>query len=335
MLPPMNRGLLLVGLLLLTACPSDPDEGWAPAAFDATSTGWLLSVWGSSARDLYVVGGAPDAAAVRHFDGTAWSPVDVGASVPLLNWVFGFGPNDITTVGSGGTILHYNGSVWATQTTTTTEDLWGVWGAAPDDLWAVGGRGREAGQETILHYDGQAWTKIPTPTLTRPNVFAFFKVWGSAADDVYVVGQRGAVLHYDGQTWTEQLVGASEDLISVWGTSKDEVVVVGGRNNGQIAVWNGQQWRHNSLAPLPGINGVWTQTPGFAHIVGVGGTLATINLETFDYVAAPPLDLKSTQDFHAIFGDAGGTVTAVGGNFIQTTGPYEGIAYQRPLLDGE
>lgn len=329
----LRRALLLFGALSLTACPGDP-EGWGPA-FDASGTGWLLSVWGPSGDDLYAVGGSPEEAAMMRFDGATWSAVDLGLDAPLLNWSYGFGADDVTVVGNEGTILHWDGASWTTQTTTTTEDLWGVWGAAPDDMWAVGGRGRGPGQETILHYDGATWTKIKTPELTRPNVFAFFKVWGTAADDVYIVGQRGAVLHYDGQTWTEQLVGTSEDLISLWGTSSDQIVIVGGRNNGQIVTWNGTEWRHESLAPLPGLNGVWTRGNGVAHVVGVGGTLATVDLDTLAYEDQTPLDVSQSLDFHAVFGDSQGKLTAVGGNFLQAMGPYEGIAYDRELLDEE
>lgn len=319
--------------LVLSGCPSDPEGAeWGPA-FDAATVGWLLSVWGPSGDDLYAVGGTPDAAAVMHYDGTSWTAKDLGLQAPLLNWVYGFSATDITAVGAQGTILHYDGTQWSTQTTTATEDLWGVWGAAPDDLWAVGGRGREAGQQTILHYDGQAWTKIKTPELSRPNVFAFFKVWGSAANDVYVVGQRGAVLHYDGQAWTELLVGTSEDLISVWGTSKDNVVIVGGRNNGQIAVWNGQQWRQESLAPLPGLNGVWLRNSNVAHVVGADGVLATVDLATLTYVDQTPLEVNPILDFHAVFGDSQGKLTTVGGSFRFVDGPYEGVAYTRDLLE--
>lgn len=111
-------------------------------------------------------------------DGGAWAPVALGRDVPLLNWLHGFGPDDLTVVGNGGTILHFDGVSWQTQSTTVTEDLWGVWGAAPNDLWAVGGRGRAEGQQTLLRFDGTTWRKVPTPALSRPNVFAFFKVWG-------------------------------------------------------------------------------------------------------------------------------------------------------------
>ena len=276
---PIIRPLLLGALLVTTttACPSDdPDEVWTPA-FDAESIGWfLLNVWGPSANNLYAVGGAPTDGLIMNYDGTTWTEVNVGIDVPLINWIYGFGPNNITAVGNGGTIIHWDGTAWTEQTSPTTEDLWGVWGAAANDLWAVGGRGRAEGQATLLHFDGTEWTAQTIPDLERAGVNALFKVWGTSASNVHVVGQNGAVIRYDGTTWTEELVGASDDLIALWGTGPANIVVVGGRGSGIVSRFDGQNWRTEDLAPLPGLNGVWLNEANRAHVVGTVGTLATI-----------------------------------------------------------
>ncbi len=305
----------------------DPMPAWSQA-FDAKPVGWLLSTWGPSDADLYAVGGEPDRGLIMHFDGSTWSQVSLGLTVPLLNWVFGFGPNDITAVGRSGTIVHWDGSAWSTQTTPTAEDLWGVWGASPDNLWAVGGRGREDGQATLLHFDGTDWGAETIPQLQRAGVNALFKVWGSSASDVYVVGQRGGVLHYDGNTWTEQLVGASEDLISVWGTGPDLVVAVGGRGSGIVSLFDGTSWKTESLAPFPGLNGVWLNNRNQAHVVGTVGSLGILDLKTFSIERSI---VSTDQDFHAVFSPSGSTLTAVGGNLFAVQAPYEGIAFKRRL----
>ncbi len=46
-------------------------------------------------------------------------------------------------------------------------DLHGVWGSGPDDVFAVGDLG------TILHYDGHDWDMMPSGT--DANLYA---VWG-------------------------------------------------------------------------------------------------------------------------------------------------------------
>ena len=320
---------------LAVGCPDgdETDREWREA-FDATDTGWLLNVWGPSGDDLYTVGGTPESGVVMHFDGAEWSELDTGLDVPLLNWVHGFGPDSIWMVGNEGTVIHWDGAAWARQEleTPTDQALWGVWGAAPDDLWAVGGNGRSEGQATILRYDGTTWRTVPVPDLERSNVFAFFKVWGTAADDVWIVGQRGVVLQWNGVDFTEHLVGTSDDLISLWGTGPDHIAVVGGRGNGVITTWDGTDWHTMGLAPLPGLNGVWMRRPDVIHVVGALGTIATVDFETL----AVEEDFQDTAaDFHAVYGDPSGTLTAVGGNLAQVAGPYRGIAYTRSLGDDE
>lgn len=317
---------------LLAGCPgpSDPEAEWQPA-FDATDVGWLLSVWGSSGDDVYTVGGAPDdpnGAVAWHRDASGWAPVDLGVEAPLLNWVFGFGSNDVFVVGAAGTVLHWDGAAWARQDTPTDQDLWGVWGASPDDLWAVGGRGRAEGDAVILRYDGSAWAEVEAPALERPRVWAFFKVWGSSASDVWIVGQRGAVLRWNGSDLSEQPVAVSEDLISVWGTGPDRVAMVGGRNNGVIVTWDGSSFRNQNLAPLPGLNGVFLRTDDTVHVCGVEGTIAIVDFDTFEYVDQWQM---IRTDYHAMFGDPSGRLTAVGGNFLSVGGPFMGVASERSL----
>ena len=320
--------LALALSLTLSGCPANTD--WEEA-FDATDTGWLLSVWGPAPDDLYAVGGTPDEGTVVHFDGASWAPLDLGVETPLLNWSFGFGASDVFVVGNEGTILHYDGAAWTQQTTPTTENLWGIWGASPSDVYAVGGSGRVGSVATLLHYDGSAWSDVELPELER-TTRAFFKIWGSGPDDIVVVGQSGILLRWDGTVWNEIGVGTSEDLIAVWGTGPDRIAVVGGRSNGIVVTWDGTEWHMERLSPLLGLNGVWMRDPDVIHVVGIDGTLARVDFRTRVYRE----DLTDVRiDFHAIFGDSSGRVTTVGGNFASTSGPYEGIAYTRLLRSDE
>jgi len=290
-----------------------------------------MNVGGTASDDLFAVGGSPDQGVVLHYDGSEWSEMDLPSGVPLLNWVHAFAKDDALAVGNGGTVLHWDGSSWSPEDTPVEQDLWGVWGASPDDVWSVGGSGLEDGAETVLRRDASGWREVTVPDLERPQVRAFYKVWGSGPDDVYIVGQRGAVLHWDGTELSELLVGASDDLIAVWGTGPDNVVLIGGRSNGLVSVWNGERWRTQSLAPLPSLNGVWMREPGVAHVVGELGTLATLDVETLEYETA---DVDTNLEFHAVFGADGERLTAVGGN-IGLGPPYRGLAWTRKLGNGE
>ncbi len=144
---------------------SDPEpvlQGWA-AAFDARDAGWLMNVWGPRGDALFAVGGRPSEGRVYRYDGRAWSRVPLGVDVPLLNWVWGFGADDVTAVGNGGTVLHWDGRAWTRQPTPRAENLWGVWGASSSDLWAVGGNGAADDRPVLLHWDGAAWSDVAIP----------------------------------------------------------------------------------------------------------------------------------------------------------------------------
>lgn len=308
--------------LLISGCGS----GWVEA-FDASDRGWQMNVWGTSANNVYSVGGSLTRGRIQHFDGERWEELALGVEVPLLNWAFGFSADDVFVVGNDGTVLRWNGEVWESQSTPVRAPLWGVWGAAPDDVWAVGGTGAGSGEPVILHFDGAGWTQFALPPLATQNVFALYKVWGLDAQNVWAVGQQGVVLRYDGTAWREQHSGAPDDLISLWGTALDRIVAVGGRAGGIVSVWNGDAWRTESLPGVAGLNGVWMPSGDRDKpwIVGAEGTIGRLDLEQFTFEAE---EIDTPLDLHSIFG-VDGRLWTVGGDLSRGTGDFRGVAFTR------
>ena len=114
------------------------EANWV-SAFPAESEGAFLSVWGTSAQDIWTVGG-PDMERSRvwHFDGEMWHPGDVDDG-PLLNWVHGSG-DVLWMVGNAGRIERRIGSDRFERIESgTDQNLWGVWAASPEEAFAVGG----------------------------------------------------------------------------------------------------------------------------------------------------------------------------------------------------
>lgn len=60
-------------------------------------------------------------------------------------------------MGSGGAILHYDGTTWSIVSGGTTPALFGVWGSFASEVWAVGGLGG-LGDPRIFRYDGTSWS---------------------------------------------------------------------------------------------------------------------------------------------------------------------------------
>lgn len=303
----------------------DPITAVWSTAFDTTSTGALSGVWGSGPEDVWIVGGREGQAEIYHFDGQNWSPAESPAGLDLLVWVYGFGPDVAFTVGTQGSAARWDGSHWEALETGTTEDLWGVFGFSPDDLWVVGGTPDED-VPVILHYDGQQFDSVPLdPSQNSRNATSLFKVWGIDGH-LWAVGQHGLILSYEGGTWVEQSGGAeaSEDFVSLWGTAADHVVAVGGRGNARIARWDGTQWTTVSPSGLGGLNAVFMDSPDHAVVGGIYGYVASYDVNTGVLQEEGPV---SGGDVHAIWGD-GTSHYAVGGYFAD---PYSGLAYKRTI----
>ena len=67
------------------------------------TTNDLVSVWGSNASDLWVVGVG---GVIQHGNGSNWTASNSGTTADLIG-IWGSDSGNVWTVGEGGTILHY------------------------------------------------------------------------------------------------------------------------------------------------------------------------------------------------------------------------------------
>lgn len=299
-----------------------PTPVWR-SAFDTTETGALSAVWGSSSQDVFVVGGTREQGEVYHFDGSSWRKMAV-PEVPLLVWVFGFGQYDVYAVGEGGGAIRYDGDRWLALETGTDEDLWGVWGSAPDDLWIVGGSVGE-GLPVILRFDGVNFSTVAVPDNDR-NATALFKVWGIGSK-VFAVGENGLIIEYDGDAWRQVSAGpaADDDFVSLWGTSENNIVAVGGRSTARIAHYDGTSWTTEVFSGTPGLNAIFMTEPDVALVGGANGFAGVFNPQSGELTSE---DTTTSLCLHGIWGDELSTFFAVGGRFSE---PLAGLALVRTL----
>jgi hypothetical protein len=305
----------------LTETTGAPAAEWVAALKLGVEHGALLSVWGPNPSEVYAVGGqlGPDLSRGILFvhDGLTWSESPLPEGTPALNWVTGVG-GELWVVGHRGAALRREDGLWVSHETGVEVMLWGIWGAAPGDVWAVGGDGA-AEDPTLLHWDGAAWSFVQLPPYQATSR-GLFKVWGSAADDVHIVADGGLTLRWDGAQWQEQPSGSTIDLISLWGRSSAEIIAVGGRANAHIARWDGASWTGETFLN-PGLNGVWVDGSGHATLVGAQGTI----LALAPGASAPEPEQSGTfLLLHAVHGFDGGPRFAVGGSLNQAP-PYVGI----------
>ncbi len=325
-----------LALALAISVPSCGDAPPNPSGNDAGASaepkwrtviddleGAVLAVWGTSARDVWAVGGPLGnvgfGALVLRFDGTRWrrsTPPTAGETKSYW-WVHGTSSSDVWLVGEKGRITHWDGATYREDESGTTATLFGAWAAGPNDVWAVGGTPDQpnAPNDVILHWDGGSWKPEAMPETKK---VAFFKVWGSSADDVYVVGEAGVVWHRTNGVWRREAENiATARLVTVAGCSANEVYAVGGRD---LLMSDGSTW---SRAAIDGsllvneLNGV--SCDGGRVVVVGGGSLKLRRVNGGAWVS----DFGSSPftDLHGAWADPSGAFWGVGGNFTLAARP--------------
>jgi hypothetical protein len=334
---------LLVPLCILSACPKDPspavDAGDEPVPLewntvvDGYAPGAVFSGWAGGPDDVWLVGGERGKSVVLHFDGTSWESMDPGLNQQLW-WIHGFPDGPVYVCGDGGAVARWNGTAWEQLDSGAPGTVfYGVWGATPDDMWLVGGptptpaTGVTAEGDVVLHYDGSGFQRAQIQVLLDKPASAqknLFKVWGADADTVFIVGSSGLALHYDGTSWEKvETPTIGQALFTVTGRSATDVYAVGGEGVPVLLHWDGTAWSEIELPPAapPAIQGVWTAPGQPVYLGGWYGFTAALTAGGTWTVE----DTGSPLAYHAVFGDGGGSVWAVGGDIYALLADYQGI----------
>jgi hypothetical protein len=285
---------------------------WSPT----TPLAGLKGVWASGPDDAYAISDS----AISRWDGTSWATVGPGPMVGL-NDVWGSGPNDVFVVGAGGTVAHWNGSVWS-QTVQQPAysvlcpngggsdircqqppafDLRRVWGTGSNDVFAVGD-GAPFFHDTLwlLHWDGASWSTLWLST-ARPFNEDVSGLWASGPHDVFITASD-ATFHYDGANLNlANLNPMSAGLQTpsfqeLWGAGPDDVFAVGAY--GTIAHWDGAQWTpmtSGTSQDLMAVNGSGAGDVFAAGGSSVGGALLHLRGGIWE-----PIRLPGVKDVHGL-----------------------------------
>ena len=155
----------------------DLGSGWTETDRIGPCLIGLTAVWGSSASDVFAVGGC---GLIMHFDGEKWSAMDSGSESGLTA-VWGRGAGDVYAVGVAGTVLRYDGGAWsAMPELPIPADLSAISGSE-GELFATGSQG------LVFHFDGTAWSQLePEAVLdtmievtAEKNEMVFMSVFGT------------------------------------------------------------------------------------------------------------------------------------------------------------
>lgn len=296
---------------LLAGCPGSPPPYRLIA--DGLDEG-LFSVSGRAANDVWVVGSdAGSGPAVLHWNGTAWERLATGQTGDLW-WAHPVAGGPVLMGGEDGMILRYEGGSFERMTTPEAGVIvFGIWAAAPDDVYAVGGAGGSNG--FVWHHDGSAWSEI---TLPGHMDEAVFKVWGTSASDVWLCGFGGLLYHFDGTSWTRLASTTTRTLLTLH-TIPGQMTAVGGAGTGVIVERGTDGMIHDVTPELaPQLMGVWL-TPDGGRASGING--AIFRREAGAWVEETH-GLDVFGQLHSVWIDPDGGVWSVGGQILAE--PFSG-----------
>jgi hypothetical protein len=299
--------------LALAGCPepSPPPPEWQ-IAFEGLPAG-LLSVWGTSASDVWTVGADTHdgmGPLVLHFDGTRWERILTGETTGDLWWVNGVAGGPVMVGGEGGMILSWDGTAF-TRTSTPSDGptVFGIWASSADDALAVGGLGRTSG--FVWHWDGATWSDVARPT--EIGDLSLFKVWGTAPDDAFVCGTDGTMLHWDGSALLREDPATTRTLFTVHAPASGPVVAVGGVGSA-VLVERDEAGAWHDVAPdlTPQLFGVWLEGATGAA-VGINGTIVLRSAEGWALDTTTP---SLAETLHSTWIDPDGGIWSAGGQVL-------------------
>lgn len=333
-------GLLLVTSLAVSSC-ADSDDAIRAGAPDAG---------GGDAADASSIDAAHDAGDGCDAADASCAPELLDCSEadfcpvpsPLdrrfsLSAVGGSGSGDVWAVGSGGTAMHWNGTIWSLVDTGTPDTLQALWVGGPTDVWAV------ASTATMLHGDGRSFTNEPA---FPADVFAYHArlhaVWGKGSAALRAGGVPFMVDLPDGslvgnllrRPVTDPDAGLAWDIESgvsgrflhatvraIWGSSESDVWVA--LDNGQEEPWARGSVAHGTAAS-PGapltwtvvdsrssslLEAIWGSSASDVWAVGEGGVIRRFTGGP-SFVAVP--DAPTRQALHGVWGSGPDDVWVVG-----------------------
>ncbi len=140
--------------------------------------------------------------------------------------ISGTSPTDLWAVGDAGTLAHFDGTTWTTETLAANYVLTDVQAVGPDELWvtAITPNNSSGPARYSRLYRGIRSAEAWSWTIVLDNSGYLHSVWASSSTDVWVSGrfvngnEQGTTLrHFDGTTWAEQAPPPTHELTQLTG----------------------------------------------------------------------------------------------------------------------
>jgi photosystem II stability/assembly factor-like uncharacterized protein len=273
-------GLCLFGATALVACTTPEGEGLDAGSME---DGGPVRVW-------EVEPGIPTQEDLMAIWGRSWR--DPETRILTL---------DVFAVGFGGTVIHFDGTTWTRETTTSTQPLTGISGtglsnpmdprAPPSRVFAVGWRG------TILERQSDGTWSPATSTATETD--DLFDVDVGSNMSGMAVGDSGRVIGWNGTRWDTARFRIPSELAGLY------------------------------IEPKSVLRGVWAESAERYYIVGGGGAAFRSSGGAMAFQA---LDTTISEPLVGVWGPNGSEIFAVGLDSLLLQ--FDGNQWRRRSLEG-
>ena len=212
-----------------------------------------------------------------------WSEVAPPAGAADLRAVALSSPTQGWAVGTGGTIIRWDGAGWTLLAPSpTTSGLLSLSVVSATDAWAVGN------SSTIIHWNGASWTGpmgAPTISIDYHAIHMISASYGWIAGNLN--NNEGLLLRWDGIAWSPVRSYVTVNLNGISFISGGALgVSVGDAET--IIYWNGSSWFAQTSPTFININDVYLVSSNDGWAVGRNGTIFRWNGQSWNYYQTLP-----------------------------------------------
>ncbi len=278
-------------------------------------------IYGSGSDDLFVTvtkTGGLDNWGIIHFDGVVWSEI-LSDQFRSINQIWSLSPGTLYAAAdlenNDSAVIYWDGNQWSTLYTESagyyTSYLDGVGGPSPEDIYAVGFRGK------IVHYDGLSWSELSTGF--RGDIENFYVL---DSTHIYAVGTRISIpwldstfLFHDETGWNYRGLGSDNYWTDIWACDSENVYISGYDDwyNGKIAHFNGSSIDYIHLGIQERIRRIWASSSEDIYVLTGDNDIRRFNGTTWDLI-----QLGYDYRFDDIHGTGPEDVWIVGGDWPDT-----------------
>ena len=271
--------------------------GWAAVPLAKSKSGLIFrDVWGTSSKNVFIVGSYAASSAVRNgivlrFDGSQWHEQVLTRTGSLdLRTIGAMGTSNVQVLGSEEsgsgylpTIATYDGASWTISgisSTVETGQFNDLWNSSATTTQAVGG-GCSGGTCSPLYYlyNGSSW--VQSTLSTTPPQGQVNGIWGTGSTNIFMVGRYttsgstfvdwATVSTFTGTTWSTTYLDKGYGLNGIWGDGLSSVYAVGSK--GKILRHTAGGWSSMTTGVINTLHGVWGSGATDVYAVGEGGTI--------------------------------------------------------------